>query len=100
MTVSAIFGGEQWVDFATTKGTGDFMRWADGLVADDFPGIVHLAEWGWTNDLPSLRDELVEAVKKLPPGESLRKTLDGFILAIESAPKGAASVMLSDGLTE
>lgn len=99
MTISAVFGGDIWVDFATNRGHGDFIRWTEQLPPDQFPLPVHLAEWGWA-PVTELAQQLRAAMRLNPPKASLAKTLSGFIRALQSAPGDAASVMLTDGTTD
>ncbi len=99
MTISAVIGGEQWVDFASTRGMGDFTRWVEILDADEFPLLSHLVDWGWVNEIDDLLDELERGVRNSEPMLSVRNTINGFTSALENKKRKAESVMLTDGLT-
>ena len=97
MTISMVIGGELWMDFATNKGTGDFMRWVDKLDAVDFPLLVHLTDWGWVLDIKGLLLELEEAVERIVPDDQLMKTIKNAMTALGNTEEGMESVMLTDG---
>ena len=99
MTIQAILGGDDVHEFSTTTGHGDFIRWTESLDAEKFPLVTHLADWGWVNEIDKLTSELRKAMRKRSPKASLKKTLDGFITVLKDRPKGAESVMISDGLS-
>ena len=99
MTVSAIFGGTDWVEFATTRGTGNFMRWVESLDLEQFPLLSHLADWGWVNNLDALALEIPLAIAESSPEESVSQTLSTFRDALTDRPPSAESVMLTNGLS-
>ena len=99
MTTYAILGGTEWFDFATTRGTGDFMRWAQQLGAADYPLLTHLADHGWVNEIQGLDKELRKAIKAHEPDAALRKTLDDLLRTLKQRGK-AESIMLTDGTSE
>lgn len=96
MAYSAIIGGTEQIPLASTQGWADAKSWIDELDAETFPLIVHLAEHGWTQDLPGVRKQIIAALKAQPPDdESIAKTMAGLALALKSA-KGE-SLFVSDG---
>jgi hypothetical protein len=97
MTLSVIIGGTEWHEFATVRGSSDFMRWADRLNAVDFPLVVHFADWGWVYDVQQLADEISRAMDAVPPMESVRATLDNFRRILSSA--AGTTVMLTNGMS-
>lgn len=99
MTTYAVIGGEQWEDFATTRGHGDFVRWTDTLDPGQYPLLAHLADWGWVNEIDKLEDEIERALEENKPFDSLAKTLQGFLEILSRREAEAESVMLTNGLT-
>jgi hypothetical protein len=97
MTTYAIVGGDQWHEFATVRGTGDFIRWVDSLDSEVYPRLAHFSDWGWVNEIEELQFEIESAMEDVEPSQSLRKTLDAFLSALESRGN-AESVVLTDGL--
>ena len=97
MTIYAIIGGENWYDFATNRGMGDFVRWVDGLDSDVYPRLAHLSDWGWVNEIEELQFEIESAVDDIQPSQSVQKTLDAFAVALRE--RDVESIMLTDGLT-
>lgn len=99
MSIQVVIGGEQWFDFATNRGAGDFTRWVDSLDESDFPLLVHLTDWGWVNEIGDLLEELDRAVQSTPPEESVKNTIDSFRQNLMDRSPVAESVMLTNGLT-
>lgn len=91
--------GEQ-DQFATTKGWGEVGRWIDALDSDTYPQLVHLREFGWSQQVVKLNEELARSVKSDPPDSqdvlSVVKRLTDFLGV---APEGAEVLTITDGLT-
>lgn len=98
MTVSAIIGGEQWVELATTKGLGEFRAWVESLEAKTYPTLSHLLDWGWTNTLDALAFQIEEAVIEKPPNARVQMTINGLLSALETRDSEAETIMLTNGL--
>jgi len=96
MAYSAIIGGTEQIELASTQGWADAKAWIDELDAETFPLLVHLAEYAWTQDLPGLRKQIIAALKSQPPDDdSVRTTMAGLALRLKGA-KGE-SIFVSDG---
>jgi hypothetical protein len=96
--MSLVIGGEQWFEFATNRGYGDFVRWVDGLPRVDFPLLWHLVDWGWVNEIDEFELEVEKAIEKREPEGSVAKTVAGLVAALSKRNDDAESVMISDGL--
>lgn len=99
MTISAVLGGDDYFDFATTKGLGDFIVWVDSLDINLFPTLSHLADWGWVNDLSVLESEIKFAIDISLPIFSLGKTIEEFLANLSGRKSTAETIMFTNGLS-
>lgn len=99
MGYSAVIGGTKTVPLATIRGWADAKRWIDMLDVERFEVLIQLAEFAWAQDLPKLRSQILEALKKHPPkDDSVRETMAG--LATELRRAKDASIFVTDGTGE
>ncbi len=99
MGYSVVIGGKKTVPLATIRGWADAKRWIDKLDVERFESLIHLAEYAWTQGLPTLRSQILAALKEHPPkDDSVRVTMAGLAKELRGA-KGE-SIFVSDGLSE
>ena len=99
MTIQAIIGGEEFIELATNKGYGDFVRWVDSIPVDKVPLLSHLVDWGWVNDLSELEKELANTIDTYNALPSVKKTAREFLDNLIKRSTKAETVMITDGLT-
>ena len=97
MAYQIVIGGTDWHEFSTTKGLGDFIRWVDSLNVSDYPNLVHLSEYGWTNDLENLEHEINSAIELHPPVPPVYKTVMGLLTNL-SQRENSETITISNGL--
>ena len=96
MAYSAIIGGVDQFPLVSITGWNDAKAWIDTLDVDQFESLVHLAEYGWTENLAELRGQILAALKASPPDDStVADTMAG--LAKTLAGKTESSIFVSDG---
>ena len=98
MTYYLIVGGTTQQPLASTTGWYDFKVWTDGLNVETYPQLIHLIDWGWSQELDALILELKLALAVAKPAATtveatLRSLLDSLIFS-----EDAHSVFVSDGL--
>ena len=94
MSIYAVINESEPEFFSSNQGWSDIISWADKLDADKFSEVVHVAEHGYTEQIPELLSQLREAVTVENPGESVMATLNelGDLIADE---KGV--LLITDG---
>lgn len=97
MTLSAAFDQADAGQVATTAGWSDFISWVDGLDAAKHPEPIHLAEHGWSQNLPALESQLQAAIQDSPPVLDVASVVQGLLQRL--AQRGSAEVLtVSDGV--
>jgi hypothetical protein len=81
-------------DVATTRGWGEFTRWAETLPVKKFGLVVHLAEHGWAPDLADLERQLGKALKRATG--SARSTCETLLALLEKRGD-SEGIYISDG---
>jgi hypothetical protein len=86
------------VDLATIGGWGQFTRWTDTIDPDEHGEVVHLAEYGWSQNLPELQEQLQAAAGggEVPP--AVHAT--ALHLLRELKASGAEACVVSDGIED
>lgn len=98
MSIYASFDEHPGEQFASNRGWGDFVRWAEGLDAETFPRVVQLVEHGHAADVASLADELEKAAAAATPdAEGLDATIAALIHLFR-ANTSAEAVFINDGM--
>jgi len=96
----ATIGGEESFALASTRGWHDFKVWVDTLPVEMYPDLIHLAEYGWSQELLDLHRQLLLAVAHKRPNDQVYRTaqnLEGYLLHRD--PK-AESIFVSDSMGE
>ncbi len=100
MSIYAVFDDDADGDqIATVAGWGDCTRWIEGLSADDFPQLAHLSEYGWSQELGDLSDEIVAALKDSPPEDDDTRDVAQTLLDALKTRDDPALLLLTDGMT-
>lgn len=98
MSIYATFDESAGDQLASNRGWGDFVRWTESLDADTFPNVVHLAEYGWVDELPKLAAELTKAIEQhSPEAQGLDKTLAELIELVK-ANQDKEAIFITDGM--
>lgn len=92
------FDGEQVAQIASNTGWGDFCRWTEGLDADDYAEVVHLAAYSWCQNLDDLSAQLAAAADAKPPEDTVASTVQ-MILETLAERGDAETCNVSDGLS-
>src|SRR5262249_19332642 len=80
---------------ATIRGWGDFCRWADTLDTELFTALIHLAEYGWSQDFEAVGGQLRSRVEGGEGGEGppdVRPTAEHLLKVLRSSEAQAAVV--------
>lgn len=80
--------------FASNTGYGDFVSWASELPADDFGEVLHLTDYGWSDDIKTLRKQLALAVKEHGPEKDVRRVAVSLFNQLSGD-----CVVITDGLS-
>lgn len=99
MTYSLITGGEKWTQVASIAGWKTFREWVEEIESDDIDELRHLVEYGWSQKLPDLSEQLTETLSSGKPSADVKDIGQTVLAALEDAPDGAESAVLTDGLT-
>lgn len=98
MTFSMILAGTDEHPLASIGGWNDFTRWADELEPEQFPELVHLADHGFTQNVPGLTTEIEAARTESPPDdETVDATIDVLVGILAEMPEGGESAFVTDG---
>jgi hypothetical protein len=84
-------------DVASLGGWNRFCKWADGLSLRKYREIVQLTEHGWTENVRSLRKQLLNALANESPPRDVKSVGTALASILEKAPKDAAYIIISDG---
>ena len=99
MTLEGHFDTGDEFPLATVRGWGDFCRWADGLSAEDYPELIHLVEYGWSQHLAELAKQLAAALDAAAPTEDVGHTARGLLHALTGRGE-AEALAVSNGAVE
>lgn len=99
MTYSLITGGEKWTQVASIAGWKEFREWVEEIESDGIDELRHLVEYGWSQKLPDLSEQLTETLSSGKPTADVKDIGQTVLAALEDAPDGAESAVLTDGLT-
>jgi len=98
VTYSLITGGEKWTQVASIAGWKTFREWVEEIESDDIDELRHLVEYGWSQKLPDLSEQLPETLSSGKPSADVKDIGQTVLAALEDAPDGAESAVLTDGL--
>lgn len=99
MSYYLVVGGEKWTQVASVIGWRDFRSWVDGIGSDNADELRHLVEYGWSQKLPDLSEQLTESLSSGKPSADVKDIGQTVLTALADAPDGAESAVLTDGLT-
>jgi hypothetical protein len=98
----AIYGnfdtGEQ-VQLATISGWGSFGDWVDGLSVDDAPELIHVREYGWSQEIGDLSEQLRQSMSAAPPPDDDTASIANGLADFLATSGDAEVLIVSDGLT-
>ena len=80
---------------ATNKGWRDFGRWVETLEGAD--ELRHLTEYGWSNDMDTLEDELTTALHEVTPDEEVSATGHGILQILDTREPTEEVIVVGDG---
>jgi hypothetical protein len=83
-------------EIASNDGWSQFLDWVDGLDLQTYGEVVHLAEHGWCQDLPTLETQLAQALAQSPPEPETRTVAEG-LLALVKARGEKEILLITDG---
>ena len=98
MSYYAALDGVMGGQVATVTGWGDFTRWVDSLDAKTYPDLVHLADYGWDQDMPNVQEQLSAALKAVPPEAEDVRDVAAELLGVLAARGEAEVLSIGDGL--
>jgi hypothetical protein len=75
MSIYAIIDGLEPSFFSSNSGWADVVSWTDRINENDYETVVHLAEHGYSEDVPVLQSQLQDAMEASPPDASVAATL-------------------------
>ena len=99
MSYSVITGGEDWTQVATINGWRQFREWTETLDGE-FGELSHFIEYGWSQKLDELKEQIETAVKDFKPTTDVKDIATTIANAIANRKPSAGSIVLTDGLTE
>lgn len=97
MSVYAV-NGERQEQIASNMGWGEFCDWVDGLEVDAADEVIHLREYGWTDEPGIAADQLRDALSQSPPDantQSVAAALGRVLVAAQADDV----VAITDGMT-
>lgn len=97
MTMQAFLDENDAGQVATNQGWADFTEWGWQLDLAKFPEVVHLSEYGWSQELANLADQINAGLVAVPPNDSAGSVAKG-LLEILSYASGNESLIVSDGV--
>lgn len=97
MGIYAAFDGEISDQIASNQGWADFGRWSDKLDAGKFPEIVLLSDYGWSQHIPLLRDQLKAAASEVAPDANTVSIITGLVDLLTGSQSEVVTV--TNGIT-
>lgn len=97
MSYYLVVGGEQWTQVASIGGWKEFREWVENL--ENVNELLHLVNHGWNQNLGKLKNQLVSALNEEKPSANVKGIGEAIVEALDNAPKGSSSCLLTDGLT-
>lgn len=92
MSVYLSFDSSEPTMLASNTGWGDVVKWADGLDAQEFGEVVHLAEHGWCQQLDKLEAQLRKAATARKPTATVSSTLADLLSLLEHSEAEVATI--------
>lgn len=100
MTMTLTLDGGNESDLASNIGWSRFVDWARLLNPNEFPDLIHLAEYGICQDVPKLQEQLASALEKAKPVRgNVVHTINNLKSLLENR-ESAGCVMVSNGLSD
>lgn len=100
MSLYATFDETPGVQIASNRGWSDLVGWTDELDIENYETLIHLTDYGWTNNLSYLLQEIRKAVEKhAPTAEGLDKTIADLVELID-ANKDKEAIFITDGFVK
>lgn len=96
MSIYATLDGEIGDQVASNRGWSDALDWIDGLDADRFPEPIRLVDYGWSQELPELKQQLESALEESPPDKDTASVMQSLISMLNGTE--AEVLTLTDGL--
>lgn len=101
MSYSIQIGAEGFEQIASNAGYAAFGDWVESLDLEKYGELIHLYEWGWSQNLDDLQSQIVAAENDdAPDEESVSETLAGIVEIIESRPEDAVVATITGGISE
>lgn len=83
---------------ASNTGWGEFTRWVDGLDVDANESLIHLADYGWTENISDAAAQLDAALAASPPSDD--KVLSTAKVLLQALQAGGSVATITDGMTK
>jgi len=96
MSLYAHFDNQDGGDVATNTGWRHFCAWVESL--DNAENLRHLTEYGWSQDIPVVTSELLDALGSGEPSSSVAATGEGLLGKLRDNAD-ATVIVISDGTT-
>lgn len=85
-------------DVASAGGWSDFIDAADGIDAEEFPELTHLADHGWSQKLDALAGEAEELASDEELSSGVADTLKTLADVADRASVSSESMIVTDGV--
>lgn len=95
MSIYATIGEQEPAFFASLQGWKELTGWADGIDADKYAEVVHVAEHGFVNNIAALSEQLRNAVVDDPPSEDVTATINELLDVLEGE---SGELIISSGI--
>lgn len=84
-------------ELASISGWGDVCKWAATLPKDDSEELKHFCQYGWTQAIPEMKEEIEKCLKAHKPSHDVVSTLENLI---NNLVKDATLATVTDGLSK
>jgi len=100
MTMSLVVDGKEHIPLSSNLGWSKLQEWARLLDPKLYGEVIHLAEYGVSQDVPALQDQLAAALEKAKPfSVAVTHTVSSLRESL-SQTKSAGCVFVSNGLSD
>lgn len=93
MSMYADFGSGAPTEVSSNQGWSQFGDWVGGLDVDDFGEVVHLWEYGWSQEIETLTQQLTSAIAEQSPDDDVVSVAQGLLELLA----GEDVVVITDG---
>ena len=88
---------DEQIPLASNAGWSQFGAWVDGL-DDSFTELSHLWEYGWSEPVADLREQLLSAIHSTPPNDADTAHTAKQLLESLSRLQDEGAVVVTDGM--